>query len=206
MLYSEVKKVLVNRQGREQFQKMFSQFSGAYDLIICLFKDIDKAIKAKGNLSIEIKDRMYQDLMSLLRGAKDVILYHAIDSRDRLIIDALVELTGNWIKLVKQEKYRDNLGVEVRDVGMFNSVHHSLNDLLYMSRMIIGKVRNILMNEPYVSKISEMYKHYLEDYFKWREDLDMTGKYDSDSTVFEKDILGGVTDVVESEGDKKDSK
>ena len=206
MLYSEVKKVLVSRQGREQFQKMFPQLGSAYDLIICLFKDIDKAMKMKGNLLIEIKDRMYQDLMSLLRSTKDVILYHPIDQKDRLIIDALVELIGNWIKLVKQEKYRDNLGVEIRDVKMFNSVYHSLNDLLFMSRTIIGKVRNILMNEPYVSKISEMYKHYLEDYFKWREDLDLIGSYDSDSKRYEENILGGEKDAVESEGDKKDNK
>lgn len=162
MNFLEVKKILIEDYRLEKIINLTQEIGGVYEWTVDAIFFLDRAINGQKDKIENIEEG--EDLVhSILEKIMDVLLMDKIYPVEKETIVAFIELIDNWLRLV--ESKRDYLFKKIKQIILLLDIHRTLEEQVEVLGLLYKKIYMIYLAEPIETKISELYREKIQDYF-----------------------------------------
>lgn len=161
MVFTEIKEYFTKENGINRLEYMSPEIGGIPRFIINSIFSIEKAINNEEVPKFDEESRNV--LYSLLRNLVDKSLINSLNEEETKAVTALCELANNWLLLY--EIRDDNINREIRILMLSINMSRTLEEQIELLRILNKKIYMIFMSEPIETRVSELYRKKIEDYF-----------------------------------------
>ncbi len=190
MEFDEVVGKIKSRVYANKFKNIFAGIGEMYNVFpVCIDDIIENMDKTDSEMGVVHKENFYTDLSSVLRNIREHLIMGKLGHLELDFINLLLDVVGNWFKIKKYNQSVGALTTVYRNCVVLASNKRTMDETVTVIQLLLFKVRNIMDNEPYISKVSGMYTTRLKEYFEWKEENPKSGSRDTDDLVYEKEIL-----------------
>lgn len=166
MVFTEIKDFFLGeKKGTLRLEYMAPEIRGINKFISSSIFSIEKAINDEEVPKLD--EELISILYSLLRNLVDKSLFNTLNKTEENAVLSLCELASNWIKLYNIKD--SNLNREIRILVLSVSVSRTMEEQIELLKVLNKKIGMVFLTEPIESKVSELYRKKIEDYFSTTE-------------------------------------